>query len=94
MFNMKKKLFERTQAFTALISKSGVLTQGQLIDIFFTEAAIITGSKLGTDLPEDIKNIIHQLGVDGFARAFKKDVTEAVSCFLDGFGQKLAHKED
>lgn len=93
MFNMKKQLFERTQEFTALVSESGVLTQAQLIDIFFTEAAIITGSKLGTDLPDDIKDIIHQLGVDGFVRDFRQDVTTAVSCFLDGFGSKLSEKE-
>ena len=93
MFNMKKQLFERTQEFTSLVSRSGVLTQAQLIDIFFTEAAIITGSKLGTDLPEDIRNIIQQIGADGFVRDFKKDVTEAVGCFLDGFGQKLLRKK-
>lgn len=92
MINMKKQLFERTQEFTALVSESGVLTKGQLIDIFFTEAAIITGSKLGTDLPEDIKEIIGQLGVDGFIRDFRQDVTDAVSNYLDGFGLKLLHE--
>lgn len=93
MLKMKKRLYERTQEFVALVSESGVLTQAQLFNIFFTEAAIITGSKLEATMPDSIKDIAQQLGVTDFMRDFRRDVTEAVECYLDGFGQKLAHTE-
>jgi hypothetical protein len=89
MFNMKKKLFERTLELAAVVSQSGILTQNQLIDIFFMEAAIITGCKLGSDLPAGVTNIISRLGINGFMRSFKADVMDAVNCYLDGLEIKI-----
>jgi AcrR family transcriptional regulator len=89
MFTMKKKLFERTLEFAAIVSQSGILTQNQLIDIFFMEAAIITGCKLGSDLPAGVTNIINQLGIEEFMRSFKKDVMDTVNCYLDGLEIKI-----
>lgn len=85
MFNMKKTLFERMREFTSIISKNGILTQNQFIDIFLMEASIITGCKLNSVLPPAVDDIIRQLGVDGFKRDFKVDVMTMVSCFLDGY---------
>jgi hypothetical protein len=95
MFNMKKKLFERTLELAAIVSQSGILTQNQLIDIFFMEAAIITGCKLEADLPSSVIEIINQLGIGVFRRNFKEDVTNAVNCYLEGFRLQITghHKQ-
>lgn len=89
MFSMKKALFKRMLEFTSIISKSGILTQNQLIDIFLMEASIITGCKLNSGLPPAVDEIIERLGVDGFKRDFKEDVMNTISCYLDGFGKKF-----
>jgi hypothetical protein len=88
LFAMKKKLFERALELSAIICNSGIITERQVIDIFFTEAAIIIGCKLNSNLPAGVVEIVDRIGIEGFKRNFRNDVVNAVSCFLDGFEEK------
>jgi AcrR family transcriptional regulator len=89
LFDMKKKLFERTLKLSAIISKSGIISELQIVDIFFMEAAIIIGCKLNSELPAGVIKIVDRIGIEGFKRDFRDDVVIAVSSYLDGFESRL-----
>lgn len=94
LLRMKTRLFERMEAWTNQLSQSEILTSQQLVDIFFLEAAIITGCKLGTDNPDSVRQILDQLGVAGTQRNFKQDVLNGVRCYLDGYGQQFSPQRE
>lgn len=72
---------------------NGILTSQQLVEIFFLEAAITTGCKLGADQPDSVRQVLHQLSVPGTQRNFKQDVMNGVRCYLDGYRQHIEQKE-
>jgi AcrR family transcriptional regulator len=89
LFAMKKKLFERALELSTIICNSGIISERQVIDIFFMEAAIIIGCKLNSNLPVGVVEIVDRIGIEGFKRDFRDDVVNAVSCYLDGFEARL-----
>jgi hypothetical protein len=89
LFDMKKKLFERALELSAIICKSGIISERQVVDIFFMEAAVIIGCKLNSMLPAGVAEIVDRIGIEGFKRDFKDDVMLAASCYLDGFEARL-----
>jgi AcrR family transcriptional regulator len=89
LFAMKKKLFERTLELSAIICHNGIISERQVVDIFFMEAAIIIGSKLNSNLPVGVVEIVDRIGIEGFNRDFRNDVVNAVSCYFDGFKARL-----
>lgn len=93
LLRMKAHLFERMEAWVNQLSQSGILTSQQLVEIFFLEAAIITGCKLGADQPDSVHQVLRQLGVPGTQRNFKQDVMNGVRCYLDGYRQHIEQKE-
>ena len=77
---IKRSISTQMLDLVAIISDSGILAQEQLLEILFTEEAIITGFK--------VKMITH-IGERIFERNFKKEVIEAFGYYLDGVGYKL-----
>ena len=93
MVQIKKALYEGIKTLAGLICSKRLITPNQLIDILMAESAIITGCRLNTDLKAEVVKIIEDNSLIGFKRDFRKDVTEAVSHFLDGYGLKLSKEE-
>jgi len=79
LLNMKKSLSKQISELTLILSVSGILSQEQLLDILIAEEAIIIGCNI---------EVITRIGMEIFQRDFKREVMNAVNCYLDGFRYK------
>ena len=89
LFQMKKRLFERMDRWAETVSCSGIVSKQHLIDVFYMEAAILTGCKLGADIPDTVSAVIDRTGAENMKRDFKMDTLLGFTCFLDGYEMRM-----
>lgn len=85
MLTHKVHLYRRLQEVVALICARNAVAPEDVVEIFQAEAAIITGCKQSTMLPDEVIDIIEQNGLDGLKRNFKADIRKTMLCYLDGY---------
>ncbi len=94
LYQMKKQLADRTAKWSRQLSEKRILSQKEILDIFFTETGIITGCYLQNTIPDDVRNVILKVGFQGFQRDFRSDVLNGMKYYLAGYKQSIAYKEN
>ena len=92
LLKMKEKFYGRVNAWSRKFSGSGIISQGEILDIFFAEIGIITGCYLQNAILNDARNIISQ-DRDNMPEIsetdFRKEILNRMKYYLQGYKQNM-----
>ena len=92
LLKMKEKFYGRVNAWSRKFSGSGIISQGEILDIFFAEIGIITGCYLQNAILNDARNIISQ-DRDNMPEIsetdFRKEILNRMKYYLEGYKQNM-----
>ena len=82
---MKKRLYKRTVAWSRRLEESGILSQKEILDIYFLESGIITGCYQQNLISSSLRNALSQTDLCTMHRDFLEDILNGMKCYLEGF---------
>ena len=82
---MKKRLYKRTVAWSRRLEESGILSQKEILDIYFLESGIITGCYQQNLISSSLRNALSQTDLCTMHRDFREDILNGMKCYLEGF---------
>ena len=92
LLKMKEKFYGRVNAWSRKFSGSGIISQGEILDIFFAEIGIITGCYLQNAILNDARNIISQ-DRDNMPEIsetdFREEILNRMKYYLQGYKQNM-----
>ena len=92
LLKMKEKFYGRVNAWSRKFSRSGIISQGEILDIFFAEIGIITGCYLQNAILNDARNIISQ-DRDNMPEIsetdFREEILNRMKYYLQGYKQNM-----
>ena len=92
LLKMKEKFYGRVNAWSRKFSGSGIISQGEILDIFFAEIGIITGCYLQNAILNDARNIISQDrdNVPEISETdFREEILNRMKYYLQGYKQNM-----
>ena len=82
---MKKRLYERTDTWSRKLEQSGVLSQKEIMDIYFMESGIITGCYQQSLISASLRSALSHTDPCLMERDYRKDILSGMEYYLDGF---------
>lgn len=85
---MKKRLSERTDAWSRQLEESGVLSREEIMDIYCMESGIITGCYQQSLVSASVQNSLPSTELCMVQRDYRSDILNGMKCYLEGYRRR------
>lgn len=82
---MKKRLSERTDAWSRQLEESGVLSREEIMDIYCMESGIITGCYQQSLISASVRSVLPSTELCMLQRDYRSDILNGMRCYLEGY---------